>query len=401
MPRTVMSQFLMVTSFVAIVFVLLQSEGCGSPRAMIDGLSFTSDDARIATTKVTYRIEHGQMRSLVADVGRTVSWLNAVDGTNLGIIYQDYRPGVRGLGIRLRGLLLPFRQPAQTCVVCNPINDHVALTSDDGREVIVNVDTEEPTRLSVPHEATNLAFSKSGQLLAVSGPNNITLINTEDGTMKSCIRADGSAFIDACLMSFSHDETRLAHAGMFGAYVSSVASGKLLTTVLDTGDRFEPGINAIAVAPDDTLVVCSENWVRRYGFVGQRFSAIAENGASFCAVTRDGSKIAIASSTEFKVYDLNSNEIVGSLSAGGISALAISSKGEQIAVGDSVGRVYLFDVATGKREWIADPPGRYRWSRILPMILLAVWGYFVWRFSLPKRTGERPSAFSGEPGGPT
>lgn len=402
MPRSALSQFLMGISFVAITVGLIQSEGCGTPREMIDGLSFTSDDSRIATTKVTYRIEYGRMRALVADVGRTVSWLDAVDGANLDIIYQDYRPGVRDLGIRLRGLRLPFRQPAQTCVVCNPISDHVALTSDNSREVVVNVDTEKPTRLRVPHEATNLAFSKSGQFLAVSGPNNITLINTEDETVKSCIRTDGSAFIDACLMSFSHDETRLAHAGMFEAYVSSVASGTLLTTVLDQAGLFRPGINAIAVAPDDTLVVCSEKWVRRYDFVGQHFSTIAETGASFCAMTSDGSKMAIASGTEIKVYDLNSNEIVGSLSVGGISALAISSQGEQLAVGDDNGSVHLFDVETGTRKWIANPPGRYRWPWTLPMTLLAGWGFIAWQFSLRKRIEEAhgpPSAGDERPHG--
>lgn len=254
MPRFTLSQLLMGVALIAIVLVFTQTEGCGTRYTMIETLSFTSDDSQIAVTKLSARDARTPFKFYKANVARTVSWLNVADGENRGLIHQDFKPGNSGPAFQLWHV-------GRTSVLCNPSNDHIAMSAFGGGDVTRNVDTNKPTVVSLQHPACNIAYSKSGRLLAASGMYELTVLNTEDDTVKMRVQANELPFLGASLMSFANDESQLIQVGDSGVHVWDIPTAAHRSTVIQ---GYEPWINAIAVTPDNNLIVCSNDWVRRY-----------------------------------------------------------------------------------------------------------------------------------------
>ncbi len=195
------------------------------------------------------------------------------------------------------------------------------------------------------------------------------------------VRASGLPFLGASLMSFTNDDLHIVIAGESGVQLWDIGTSTQLCAVVQ---GLEASINAVAVASDQDLVVCSDTWVRRHDFTGRVTATLAESGAHLCCVACDGSTLAICHDEEVILYDLNSNKVLRSLLFRAATALALSSGGDRLAVGDYAGRVAIFDTASGERRWYCDPPGRYRWPWTLPAAALVAWIFVAWLLSRPR-----------------
>ncbi len=363
MPRISLLSLFMGMSLIIIIYAFTLAEGRGTRSAMIESLSFSADDSRILVTKLNSRFGWKSMRSYLADSSRTVSWLDASDGKGLGLIHQDFEPGNLGLGLR-------FRRYGRTTVLCNPANDGLSMTTFGGGDVILNADSANPTVVSFQYPSLHLASSPSGRLLAASGNYHLTVLDTQDYSVKMRVQANDLSSLRAPLMSFSNDESRIFTVDNYGAYAWDISTAKRLATLIQ-GDRLS--IQAIAVTPEDDLVVCSEEWVRKYGLNGEVLTAIEDKGAALCVMPRAGNLLALYGDDQLRIYDLQSNSMLHMFTYRGVTALAMSSSGDQLAVGDLEGRVALINTSTGERQWHSTPPGRCRWPWTWPATLLLLW----------------------------
>jgi WD40 repeat protein len=371
MPRIALSRYVMVTLFIAIILAFTQSEGCGTRHAMIEAISFTSDQSLVVATTLNARDARTPMKHYLANLSRTRSWINVSDGSIRGVIHQDFKAGNSGPAFRLFYV-------GRTSVLCNPSNDHVAMSAFGGGDITRNVGTENPVDIPLQHPACNITYSGTGRYLAASGSYELTVLDTKYDTVTMHVQADDLPFLSASLMSFADDETGIVVASDSGVHLWDMATSVRVSTVVQ---GFEPWINAIAVAPSDNVIVCSNGWVRRYDFTGQVVATLANKRGHLCAVATHGSRLAVSGNGELTIYDLNSNKALRSLWFHGATALALSSSGNVLAVGDDHGRVSLFDVATGAKQWQSNPPGRYRLPWTMPATFLVAWIYVAWRFT--------------------
>lgn len=206
----------------------------------------------------------------------------------------------------------------------------------------------------------------------------MTVIDMSDNTAAIPFQANDLSFLGASLMSFTNDETRIVLAGNYGVQIREIATTRLCSTVFA---GFEPMVNAVAVVSNDDIIICSDEWVRRYDLTGQLVATLAKRRGYLCSVSRDGTRLAVATDDQLTIYDLHSNKALRSLPSHGTTALALSSRGDALAVGDYHGCVALIDTATGAQRWHSEPPGRYRWPWTLPAAFLIAWAYAAWRLS--------------------
>jgi WD40 repeat protein len=192
------------------------------------------------------------------------------------------------------------------------------------------------------------------------------------------------------LLAFSDDETRIIAGDESGIDIWNADTGVHIATIIEGEELW---INAIAVAPNDTLLVCADDWVRRYDFSGNVVSTFpGSKGFHVACVSSDGRHAALIGNGNVTVFDLASGERTNSMLVGSASALAFSPDGRSLAVGDRDGNVSLFDVRTAEREWTTTPPGRYRWAWTLPAPFLVIWCLIVWRVLLaPPVAVRRPN----------
>jgi len=375
MPRFTLSHIFMGTALVAIIMALTQSEGCGTRYSMIEAISFSSDKSRIVVTNLNGRDAQTPMKGYKANVSRTVSWLETSTGDSSGIIHQDFRPGNSGPAFRLWYV-------GRTSAICDPSNDYVSMSEFGGGAVTLNASAVKPTVVNLQFPAFNIAYSQSGRFLAASGMRELAVLDMQNNTVAMRIQTEDSPFISASLMSFSRDESRIVVAGSSGVSIWDITTAKKLFTVVQGSDLW---IDAIAAAPNDSVIVCSREWVRRYDFAGHVIATLAGMGKCLCSVSSDGNTLAVCDGNRLSVYDLRSNRLLRSLPFDGATALALSSNGSDLAVGDYDGHVTLIDAASGTSRWTTTPPGRFRTSWILPALFLLGWFYAVWWLSKRKK----------------
>src|SRR5262249_32773750 len=151
-------------------------------------------------------------------------------------------------------------------------------------------------------------------------------------------------FLNAALMAFTDDGSRIFLANSSGLHLWSTAASNKVSTIVDGN---QPWINAISLAPNDTVIVCSDHWVRRYGSDGGMVASLAEKRGRLCCVSADGATAVVAGQGDLTIFDLTTNELRRSLLFEGVTALGLSTNGDRLAVGNSEGRVALIDTMTG------------------------------------------------------
>lgn len=381
MPRFPLFQTAMGIALAAIIFAFAQSEGWGTRFEMIETLSFSADDSWIAVTKLAGRDAETPWKFYKANVSRTVCRLNSVNGKLRDVVHQDFKPGNRGPAFGLWWV-------GRTSVLVNPSNDQLAMSEFGGGSVVFGIDTAKPLKVSLQFDACNIARSRTGRFLAASGRDLVAVIDTFSNTVAMEIQSDDSAFLGASLMDFTHDETRLVVAGSSGVDVWEIATSKQISTVID---GHEPNVYAISVASDNTLIVCSDNWIRRYTLAGKVVATLATRGAQLCDISDNGISVAAREDGELTIYDLRSNKQMKRFSLGGVSTLVLSSDGQMMAVGDFNGQVALIETTGGSRRWQVSPPSRYRWPWTVPAAFLLGWIYLAWQASKSPKSGKRDS----------
>jgi WD40 repeat protein len=202
------------------------------------------------------------------------------------------------------------------------------------------------------------------------------------------VQANDSGALHASHASFSADEARLVTAGDDGIHVWDVATGKVTTSLIQGP---EPSIHAISFVPDDTVVICSDLWVRRYELSGKIHSTLTDSDACYnCSVSRDGQRVAVIDARDIVVYDLAADE-PKRIRMASATTLAFSPDGEALAVGSCDGVVSMIDVSDGSIRWSVSAPGRNRWPWTIPALFLVIWGITAWRFWKKRvSVGETP-----------
>ena len=378
MPCYTLSQLLMGTALVAILLGFTQTEGCGTRYMMIESLSFMPDGSRIVVTKLACRDARTPFKFYKANVSRTISWLDISEGNRHGIIDQDFKPGNCGPAFHLWRI-------GRTPTLPNPSTAHVTMSAFGGGDVTCGVDSEKPVIMPFQRPVSSIAYSPSGRFLAASGMDEVTVLDTRNETVATRVPTIDLPFLSASLMSFTTDDTRIVVADSSAVFVWDLAASRPVSTVFR---GLEPRINAIAVAPDNTLIVCSDRWVRRYEFGGKVVATLCDNGGYLCSVSARGNRLAVCGEDQLTIYDLSSNSVLRSLWFPHATALALSAAGDQLAAGDYNGGVALISTKTGVQRSCSNPPGRHRWPWTLPAVFLVGWLVCV-ALRLSRRTARR------------
>jgi WD40 repeat protein len=385
MRRITVIRVLMATALVVILALFPQTEGRGRRFTMVECVSFSSDGSRIVVSKLNAHDAQTPMKLYKADVSRTLSLIAASTGTTDAIVHQDLKPGNCGaaFGVWWEG---------RTSAVINPNNDRV-VTHDFGGGNLRQYGRDgqaEPIGGEFDHPAFNIAMSKSGQLIAASGRYGLTIFDAKAN--KNVMRAKISdlPFLKASLLAFSSDETRIAVASGDGLHLWDIATGTRSSTIVE---ELRVWIKAMAMAPDDTLLVCSDEGVRRYDVSGRVVSTLTDSkNVYICCVSNDGRQAALIEDGNVLIFDLPTAKSTNALLMGSATALAFSPDAQSLAVGDYEGMVSLIDLSTAKRRWMTSPPGRYLWPWTFPASLLGVWGFIAWRLSKNSTTNAIQSA---------
>jgi len=370
MPRFSITQLLMGTALIAILLVLTQAEGCGTRFSMIETLSFSSDGSRILVTKLTARDAQTPMKLYKSNVARTISWLDSSSGLDRGVIHQDFKPGNSGPAFRHWWV-------GRTSVICDPSNDRIAFSAFGGGDVTYGVDQASPVTIPLTQPAANLAISKSGRFLAASGMFQLTV--TDTSTSKTLLQAQAGAlpFLGALLMSFNGDESRLITVGD-SVHIWDITTASQPTTLqTDT----ESLVRAIALLPDDSLVLCSNSWIKRYDLSGKLLTTIDDHGGYVCVASQTRGTVVISNGDTVTVCDATNGTIKQTLPLSGAISLALSPNDELLAIGDYNGRVALYNLPNGDRQWLANAPGRHRWPWPIPAAALCAWCWIAWRLA--------------------
>ncbi len=369
------AQLLMALAVIAILTTLIQSDGCGRRLEMVESLSFCTNDTRLVVAVLNARLKHGSK----SDVARTVSIVDASSGVNLDLIRQDFKS-------KRFDHSLPRHVLRLGSVLCNPSSDHVVVGGD---RLTYQVEAQQPTEFHLTHSAYVIAFSKSGRYLAAGDGVSVTVLDTTNG--KTLWRGEGSKIRGQfTMLSFSNDDSRIILVGRYDLEAWDLFDSSQNSSVIPFKER----INSISVIANDHVVVCTDDWVRRFDAKGQLVAAISDRGARFCSSDRVGSRLATAGADSLSMYDLNSNLILHSIQVyTAPSSLAMSSNGVAVAVGDNDGHVENYDVITGTRQWRATPIGQIRrapwpWAAALLIACYYFARYMSRRGGIASRNGS-------------
>lgn len=370
MPRFSVMQLLMGMALIAILIVFTQAEGCGTRYSMVESLSFSSDDSRILVTKLTARDAQTQGKAYKSNVARTVSWLDASTGEVRGVIHRDFKPGNSGPAFQ-------YWWMGRTSVICNPGNDQIAFCAFGGGDLIYGADPSTSKPIPLANYAANLAISRSGRWLASSGMSQLTVWDTSTNNITMQTQADDLSFLKAALMSFNVDESRLITVGDSGACIWDARTGLQIATMPIGQERM---VRAIAVMPDDSVVACSDTWIKRYDLSGKLLNKI-DHGGIVCVASHIKNTLVISSDDTITLCDVTSGEIIRTLPISGAASLALSADDQLLAIGDYDGRVSLVNLSNGERRWVANPPGQHRWPWTIPIAALLAWCWSAYRLA--------------------
>ncbi len=375
MRRFSLMQLFMGTTLVSILLAYTQVGGCGRQINVIECVSFSSDGSRIVVSELSARDSpQNPGKGYWADVSRTVSLLDASKGTSEGIVRQDFKPGVCG---PMFGL---WRTNRASAVFCPRLELIVALDFGGGNITYYDPDLQQkPIVTQLQRPAANFAVSRYGQLVAASGGDEIAIFEVKTNNAVMRIQATDLPYFGSSLLAFSNDESRIAVVSNAGIHVWDIATGAQSSTVFQ---GLNPLVHTIAMAPDETLLVCSGEWIRRYDFSGNLVSTLSNlKSGRGCRVSRDGRMAAFIEDGNVVIHYLLSENECKSVPFGFATALEFSPDSQSLAIGDYEGKVTLIDVHTGICRWSSSPTDGRDWPWTWPTCLLVVWGVIAWRKS--------------------
>ncbi len=348
-----MSRFLTVSvivtiTVIAIVVGVSQFRGCDSRFLMIDSLAFTPDDSLVTVAKVAVEDDQTAFKRYFINPVRTVSQLAVINGTLQTILQEDFEPGTQGI-------LRRWSYPGRMSVCTSPASGLVAVTAFDGNEVTYGAGRWNSKVIHLEHGPHNITFSSSGRYLAASGNCEVSILDTSTGKIvtRIALPEGDPPFIEASFISFADDEIRIVIASAQDVSMWNILTGTKEATIVDGGAH---GFYAMAVAPNDTLVLCTYDGVKRYDFTGRIVATLGQAPRKLCCLSADRSRLAVYGHPHLEVYNLKSNVLQMTFAKRDVTAIALSSDGSQMAVGDELGQVSLLNLKDGTRKWRSSPP---------------------------------------------
>lgn len=251
----------------------------------------------------------------------------------------------------------------------------------------------------------------TGRMLA-SAAEDGTVALWETGTGKELHRLAGHSFMGAQAVAFSWGGKMLASGG---------DHGELFLWDTTTGVRLRelprgPAVRHLYFSPDDkVLAVCSGNAIHLWNTAtGKKRLAIQEKAVSWAVFAPDGKTIASASRYSnghwVRIWDVATGQEVRSFKVRYVSSLAFSPNGSTLAVGDTKGKIQLWDPQLGRCSvqcQTPGPPSSWWCFRVAFASGSDIFGsggnpyasedgtIHIWSM----KTGEQTSALRGNPGG--
>ncbi|HWQ46067.1 MAG TPA: WD40 repeat domain-containing protein [Longilinea sp.] len=199
---------------------------------------------------------------------------------------------------------------------------------------------------SLPHQATSLAFSPDGSLLAVgSGDSEITIWRVSDGGLEQTVQNENLSDPHHMHLAFSPDGTLLSASGADGVNLFQISDGALLYSFSVEAEMmvdfaFSPDGNLIAATSGNDIYLWdlanSDHPLRLRGHTN------AVNALDF---SPDNSML-ISSSIDnsIRLWNVNTGGLIRSIfgPTQGINDVAVSPNGTLIAssAGDGTGRIW-------------------------------------------------------------
>ena len=345
-------------ALVAVLLLFTQTEGCGTPYATVETVSFSADGSQIVAAKLTGRDAQVPMKRYVSDVVRTISSVNASNGNSGGILYRDFSPEIFGTASS-------FWMIGRNSVCCDPTSNKTLFYSTK-----TGVARTDGITLPLQHPATNIAISQSGRYLAVSGGYQLTVFDCHTNTIAMQAQTKDMPFLDASHLAFNENETQLISGGWAAVKFWEISTGVNSSTVLQDDESWG---NSLVAASNNTLIVCSYEGIHRYDFTGKKIASLDDAIGNLCCVSADGKLLAVATDSSCVIYDLELNSKLNEITTRGATALSLSPTGNNLVVGDNDGYVTLFDTETGKLLWRITPSGRNRLPWGIPNLFLVAW----------------------------
>lgn len=314
----------------------------------IESLAFCGHGSQVVASCLTAYDAGIPEKGFKSDLSRVVVRADR-DGTVLETIQEDYVSEYRAAS--------NYWRRGRRCVLCHPADCDVIVCAFGGGEESAPLRLPHGGTVAVGHTVHNATISRSGQLIALSSDEFVTVIDVETATIMRKTESPGRRYYTGSLMSFTEDETGLLIGGWDSVTLLPLDSDAPSIPIPLPDDAC---LTDIAAAPQDTFIACTERWVKRMTLQGEVVATLANLGyESRCDVAGGGSVAAVFQEESVTVYSLESNTVQRAFefdlrTHAGVTAAALSDDGKLIAIGDTSGAVSLFRVEDGKELWQRD-----------------------------------------------
>jgi hypothetical protein len=390
MFRFTLIQLFLAVTLLAIGLLFLQTEGCGTHYSVVESLAFSTDGTQLAVSKLDARDTKITAAEHQHTLARTLSWLNAKNGALTKIIDRETL-------VDQPGSAHDLWKRARPSLIWSNTNQRLLVSALDGDYITSYPAYDEVHAksevISFSHTVDSFALSQSGQFLAASGYGQLTLIDlsTNQIAMQSGYKDSlGNNCLWNAKLAFLKDESRVISATDRAVVVWETPPFRTSEIVLEDRSRWLTGF---LIASDGTLLVGSDDWVRRYELTGEVLSTCS-NAKDFevACYSPDEKQAALVQAGRVDLYKIDSGEKVASFHLPSTCALTFSPDGSLLATGDTQGKVTVVDVRSGQIQWSISPAGRFRWPWTIPFGFLLAWLLVVvllwWKGAL-KRSRKR------------
>lgn len=355
---------LQTLSLLAILLLYIWADSGGRRLTLIDSLCFTPDGSTLIVSRLDGGDAEVPLRHCFANLSRTISEISGSSGETVQLLHSDFKPGSRGVAKCYWEIGLVRSVPG------SPDSQRIYTTFGGGgltaTGVPLNFDLSD-----LQHNVLHIVRSPNGRYIAACGENRISVIDFRKKQIVCQFVAWDLPFLSSPLAAFNSDESLLVSAGVDSICVLDLQSmqNRTLNLRLD-GAR----VRAIALAGDNSVIVCTNHYARRYDFDGNRIAELMSNDTRLCAMSSDGENFVIADDKDVAVFDLENSVPRLRRQCKHCTALAVTSDGTSVAFSSvDDGRVQMLKVATGEIQWTNSVPGRSHWNRSLPLWLFAAW----------------------------
>ena len=318
------------------------------------------------------------MKSYLANVSRTISLIDATDGSLARIVKQDVRRGNQGAAFHL----WTYNRTSTAFLTDDLI---VAHEFGGGPIVVYSVRDGQVTRAlkSLNHPVLNIATSHDGRLVAASGNCEVSVIDVAADKVINRRQVHDIPFLQASFLAFSTKNRWLAVGETPGVQVSDLDSTGPIQ--LASSWPVEPYPLDMTFLPDDSLLVASAD-LRQYDLAGNVVCSFSEQAYRVCTASADGMQIAASTvdGENVEVYNVPSGKKLHTFTRTFPTALAYLRSETELAIGGPDGTLTLVDTVSGRTVWTTVAPGRYRLPWAVPGMALIVWCYIGYRISRAK-----------------